>query len=317
MVQKHYTGARKETMVQKQPLFSIIIPVYNREDLIKATINSVLEQSFVTHEIIVVNDGSTDRTRSVIDEYGAAIRIIDQENSGAEVARNSGAEVAKGEYLVFLDSDDILLPGSFSIYQQIIEKENKPALIFAKGDGFKYESQLNRLKHLDQSRVHYYCFKDYLSKKESTWLSTSFLILKRSLWNKKIHFRSGTFPVDDLDFMLRIGTVSPCLLIRQPATVGYRYHEKNSIRCVAESIEKLRILLKFEQKREYPGGIKRKLDRLALIGGHVVEWSFRGIRGKIYGKSLLLLLGGAHSVFAGLMKKALLWLLPKSEPSTL
>ena len=94
-------------------MISIIIPVYNLEDNIENCLNSVCQQTFRDIEIIVVNDGSTDCTLEVCDKIAARdsrIHVITQENKGVSVARNTGIRVAQGEYIMFVDGDDIISP---------------------------------------------------------------------------------------------------------------------------------------------------------------------------------------------------------------
>lgn len=89
-------------------MISIIIPAYNAEKYIERSINSVLNQSYPDIELIVVNDGSTDRTSKILESYGDKIRYFYQENRGVASARNLGIEIANGNYIAFLDSDDYL-----------------------------------------------------------------------------------------------------------------------------------------------------------------------------------------------------------------
>jgi glycosyltransferase involved in cell wall biosynthesis len=89
------------------PRVSAIIPTYNAEQTIASAIDSALAQDFSDLEVVVVNDGSTDSTRSIIEGYGSRITMVNQENRGASGARNAGAQVARGEYFAFLDADDL------------------------------------------------------------------------------------------------------------------------------------------------------------------------------------------------------------------
>jgi len=89
------------------PYFTVVIPSYNRSHIVGRAIESVLNQSYSDFEIIVVDDGSTDNTKEVVCQYmDSRIHYFFQENSGVSAARNTGSKLAKGDYLVFLDSDD-------------------------------------------------------------------------------------------------------------------------------------------------------------------------------------------------------------------
>ena len=97
---------------------SIVIPIYKVENYLPACLDSALLPGREDYEIIAVDDGSPDRSGQIAEEYAAhypgLIRVIHQENGGLGAARNTGIEAAKGEYLLFLDSDDCLSPGALS-----------------------------------------------------------------------------------------------------------------------------------------------------------------------------------------------------------
>lgn len=91
------------------PLFSIIIPIYNVEIYLRQCVDSILNQTFRDIEVILVNDGSTDNSHRICDEYmqcDSRVRVIHKDNGGSSDARNFGVELAAGEYLMFVDSDD-------------------------------------------------------------------------------------------------------------------------------------------------------------------------------------------------------------------
>ena len=92
------------------PKVSVVIPVYNGARTIGRALESVFGQTFRDFEIIVVNDGSTDDTASVLAGYGDRIQVVSQSNRGVSAARNAGLRVSVGEYLVFLDDDDEWMP---------------------------------------------------------------------------------------------------------------------------------------------------------------------------------------------------------------
>lgn len=93
----------------KNPLVSIIIPVYNVEPYLKECLDSIVNQTYSLLEIILVDDGSTDQSGVICDEYAEKddrIRVIHQHNQGLSMARNAGMEIMTGEWVMFVDSDD-------------------------------------------------------------------------------------------------------------------------------------------------------------------------------------------------------------------
>lgn len=109
-----------------QPFFSVIIPTYNRGGLLKNTLQSVLTQSYSSFEIIVVDDGGKDNSKEIIDQTGDhRIRYYWKENGERGAARNYGWQRAKGEYISFLDSDDLLYPNHLSAAKEFISQREK------------------------------------------------------------------------------------------------------------------------------------------------------------------------------------------------
>src|SRR6266478_4234046 len=113
------------------PLFSIIVPTYNRALYIRATLDSVRAQEFTDYEVIAVDDGSTDKTLSILRET-PSVRVLQQDNKGPGAARNYGVSQASGVYIAFLDSDDLWFPWTLSMFAKAIEQYHNPALIAAK-----------------------------------------------------------------------------------------------------------------------------------------------------------------------------------------
>lgn len=106
---------------------SIIIPVYNAEEYLDRCLHSVLDQEFSSYEVILVDDGSTDSSPLICDRYSATdprFRTIHKSNGGVSSARNAGLELAKGEYIMFLDSDDAMLPCSLDDVMDTIRGED-------------------------------------------------------------------------------------------------------------------------------------------------------------------------------------------------
>jgi len=103
------------------PFFSIIIPTYNRSQVLPKAIDSVLSQAFHNFELIVVDDGSNDNTEELVEtKYGGRVKYVHQQNAGVCAARNNGAKLASGKFLVFLDSDDWLSEDCLLVYQKAL-----------------------------------------------------------------------------------------------------------------------------------------------------------------------------------------------------
>lgn len=152
--------------------FSIIMPAYNAEKEIEKSIKSVLKQSFKDYELIVVNDYSTDNTKEIVEKYKNIKLINHKENKKAGGARNTGIDIAKGDYIVFLDSDDLFY--SDNTLQKIsdnIDKNSKPDLVYlgfvSQGNSFKGEyipnennsDKYNRIKNWKFANVWDVCWK--------------------------------------------------------------------------------------------------------------------------------------------------------------
>lgn len=148
--------------------FSVIIPVYNVEKYLEECVHSVLSQDFQNYEIILVNDGSTDNSGKICDEYVqkySQIKVIHKENGGLSDARNFGIREAKGDYLIFLDSDDFWQGRNIlSEISSIIETQNQPDIIFYGITQFfngQTDIQLNDFISFSKAQLTYDFQKDF------------------------------------------------------------------------------------------------------------------------------------------------------------
>ncbi len=114
---------KKPTSNARKPLFSVIVPVYNKKDYLKRSLGSVLGQSFRDFELIVVDDGSKDRSPAAVKAFkDRRIQLIVQKNAGVSAARNRGVAAARGQYITFLDSDDDWDKGYLEALKGLIEE---------------------------------------------------------------------------------------------------------------------------------------------------------------------------------------------------
>lgn len=113
--------------IEEMPLISLVVPVYNCEKYVGECIESILSQDYSNIELILVNDGSKDNSKNIIEDYSKKdkrIKIINQENSGVSSARNNGMKISKGKYIGFIDADDYVEKDYVSYYYKIIKKNN-------------------------------------------------------------------------------------------------------------------------------------------------------------------------------------------------
>lgn len=115
-------------------LLSIVIPVYNVEPYLRECLDSVFAQDLTDCEVVAVNDGSTDGSRAILEEYKAShpevLTVVDKVNGGLSSARNAGVEMAKGDYYYFLDSDDYLKPHALASIRQVVEVSEGADVVF-------------------------------------------------------------------------------------------------------------------------------------------------------------------------------------------
>lgn len=119
-------------MKEEEDLVSIIVPVYNAEKFLKECIESILHQSYENIELILINDGSSDSSKKIIEKYmeeDDRINLTNIENQGAPRARNIGIELSKGKYIMFMDSDDILEKNAIKTLVNSIEKNSASMVI--------------------------------------------------------------------------------------------------------------------------------------------------------------------------------------------
>lgn len=118
--------------MNSEPLVSVIIPVYNVEDYLRTCLDSVLNQTYKNLEIIIVNDGSTDASRSICEEYtkkDARCTLVNKANGGLSSAKNTGLEKVHGEWLTFVDSDDYVAPNYIQYMHGVSRRENAELVI--------------------------------------------------------------------------------------------------------------------------------------------------------------------------------------------
>jgi glycosyltransferase involved in cell wall biosynthesis len=117
-------------MIIQNPKISVVMPIYNRREFLEEAIQSILNQSYVDFEFIIINDGSTDNSKSVVSQFedNRIVYVENQKNIGVSASANKGIRLAKGEYIARMDSDDISLPDRLEAQLKFLEKNKEIAL---------------------------------------------------------------------------------------------------------------------------------------------------------------------------------------------
>ena len=252
------------------PLFSVVIPTYNRANLLCKTIDSILEQRCKDYEIIIVDDGSTDDTVNKLSVYGKEIKIYSQENRGCDYARNTGIKNAKGEYIVGFDSDDLFFPYTLGVYKKIISELN-PAILIGQQ---LYISEIEKYKgyKANLEEIKYMKFQDFFTKNISLGITNSGLVIKRELLNKVGGYELNSYGSDDHALLMKLGVESPLIIIQSPLTFAYRVHPNNTVRNIKWVTNGIKTIAESERSNHYPGGKKRRFERRAIIGTNAIYW---------------------------------------------
>ena len=205
-------------------LVSVIVPVYNREDYVGETLDSILQQTYSNIEIIAVNDGSTDNSLSVLqtykEKYPDKIIIINQENQGQVRSRNNAIEKANGEYIAFLDSDDLWLP----------EKLEKQIPLFVDGVGLVY-SGIHNIDNDGNILDTELCQQDmrgdiYLKLLIKNRMTGGTVVLRRDVLDKVGLFDTEFAAAENWDLWIRVCKQYAADFVNEPL-VKYRKHPGN------------------------------------------------------------------------------------------
>jgi glycosyltransferase involved in cell wall biosynthesis len=205
--------------VSVHPLVSIVIPTYNRAGVISRTIDNVLRQTYRNFELIIVDDGSTDNTLSVLDRYSGRVRVVAQRNSGPAVARNHGARISSGEIIAFQDSDDLWSPTKIERQVALLETDRSiPCclcnVVMSLVDGKPFTSFDHSLVRLDRAQGVWLNVLDVLATRFILFNQAA--AIRRKAFEKVGGFRSDLKYLEDYDLPLRLALEGPWAFIREP-----------------------------------------------------------------------------------------------------
>jgi len=224
------TAQRSKETMNEESLVSVIIPCYNGEKFIGEAIESVINQTYQNLELIIVNDGSTDNSKEIIDKYRTDQRIKyvqHDANKGIAKTKNTGIRLARGDYLAFLDQDDVWLPNKLEMQVNCFKDQEEDVGMVCTGMIFTDEK-------LKSQRI-FMGFKDDNQKEliKSLYLqptnSSGIMMVKKNCFSKVGFFDEGLYGWDDFEMWMRIASQYKIKYIRK-AVVKKRMHPENAQR---------------------------------------------------------------------------------------
>ena len=191
---------------EQTPYFSIIIPLYNKENYVAATLKSVIEQTFKNFEIVIVNDGSTDTGLEKIIQLNISnLKIINQTNSGVSSARNKGIDSASGKFIAFLDADDYWFPNHLQNLYDGIHKFSEYSVFCTNYKVLKSHNRIVQPKFNIKINNKYILINDYFSASlKSNIALTSCVCIRTEIMTNGFYFDTNIRSGQDTDLWIRL-----------------------------------------------------------------------------------------------------------------
>lgn len=221
--------------MNERPLFSIVVPVYNAIAFVGDTIHNLLLQE-VNKEILLINDGSTDDSLQLIKQYESkydCIKVVDKKNGGVSSARNVGLNVAKGDYVIFVDSDDFIDDGLLERCEKILQRKGTDAVIFSYK--YVYPGTFSKDVCFHYKESGFYSLKEWLNEFYQLWcchilhcIGTK-VYLKSVIDQYNIRFNESISYLEDISFALNyLSHITNIYYLDEPVYY-YRIINNNSL----------------------------------------------------------------------------------------
>jgi glycosyltransferase involved in cell wall biosynthesis len=249
------------------PLVSVIIPTYNREKIITRAIDSVFAQTYQDFEIIVLDDGSQDNTKAVVEGYGTKVHYFYQNNKGIAGARNAGMHQAAGEYIAFLDSDDYWLPGKLERQMALFSEHPEYGMAACQCGSVQIDGTYREKNRPGKSGWILY---DLFNK---NFIRTSSAVITRTCLEKVGGFDEALREGEEYDYWLRIAAEFAVGFINEPLTVYVDNTDGMSTDSLTGRLHRLKVLEKNYLKKKIPLHMYRRriADTCHYIGRHYIE----------------------------------------------
>jgi glycosyltransferase involved in cell wall biosynthesis len=240
------------------PFFSVVIPLYNKEDFIQNTLKSVLNQTFQDFEIIIIDDGSTDKSAEKVKEIdNPKINYCRIENQGVSNARNVGIQHSKADYICFLDADDYWYPHFLEQmykYIQLLPDQK----VFAYAIEFQITNKIIPSVYSIDKNGEYQIVNYFESSLRQSVLCSSSIVVEKSVFDKTGLFNVAYQAGEDTDLWIRIGIYFPVVFIWK---IGARYvHDKHSLSLNRKKLVSKANFEEYQDLEQENASLKKFLD---------------------------------------------------------
>jgi len=227
-------------------LVSCVVPAYNSERYISQALDSILDQTYRSLEIIVADDGSADDTVQIAERYGADVRVVSQETAGPPATRNLGVEAATGEFVAFLDADDLWHAEKLELQMALFEERPELEFCLTHAQHF-WETELAQ----EEERL-----RDHPRGRVIPGYATTTLLARRSVFEKVGRFNRELWFADAAEWFLRAEELGCIKELHPDVLTFHRMHRGNITRRRGE-----------DSRQEFLKIVKASLDRRRVTGG--------------------------------------------------
>ncbi|MGD8253253.1 MAG: glycosyltransferase family A protein [Syntrophobacterales bacterium] len=252
------------------PKVSVIIPTYNRADMVVEAVESVLAQDMTGFELIIIDDGSTDETEERLSAYGSRLKYYQQVNAGVSAARNRGLTLSAAPLISFLDSDDLWLPSKLQIQHTYMTENPEIHICQTEEIWWRNGRRVNPKKHHQKPSGN--IFRRSL---ELCLVSPSAVMIRRELFEKVGYFDEGLPMAEDYDLWLRVAVEYPVKLLPESLVIKRGGHSDQL--SARKGIDRYRI------------EALKKLLRSGRLSPEQYHWTWRALERKceIYGEGCI------------------------------
>lgn len=252
------------------PYFSVIIPAYNCAEYLRATLASVQAQEFTDHEVLVVDDGSTDGTAVAIAEHAGWVRRLQHEggvNRDLGATRNRAADAARGRYFAMLDADDLWYPWTLRVYREAIERHGEPAFLAGARTAF---DEGDEPAPAAEEALATRAYRDFASSRPSEGhFLPSAAVIRADVWREAGGFWEERRIASDIDMWMRCAVAPGFVRIDAPPVVSIRRGHASMSKNAKRKADGLGRVVELEKEGFYPGGDERAADRRAVIADYL------------------------------------------------